>query len=195
MSREKWLALIVGALVLLIGGLGVARLNSGGQAFEEARKAAIRTETARLQTLASAACTCTRDKGEGAEGECWKAFKEAVPGSPTSSTATACAPVSTEIDCFATSAGEACVVTGYDANGVTDPTLSTRLCTAAEARAIEFAFEEGWRGSDGKAPEPDDKADWEASNKRAIAAMNRAMRKIMKGEPVNAPSSSSGCAG
>jgi hypothetical protein len=194
LNRRTWLALISGVVVLL-AALGGALHLSGGRAPEAGRVVASRAEAARLQALASAACTCTRAKGESAQSECWKSFKAAAPGPPISSDATACAPVSTQTACFATAAGEVCVVTGYEANGVTDPALDTRLCSAGEARAIEFAFQEGWRGPDGKAPDPDDKADWEASNRRAAAAMNSVARKIMRGEPVTAPPSAGGCAG
>jgi hypothetical protein len=158
--------------------------------------AASQADAAQLQALASAACLCTRAKGTGAESTCWKDFKAVAPGPSKGGDVTACAPVSTETGCFSTAAGEVCIVTGYDVNGVSDPGLDTRLCTAAEAHAVESALQQAWRGPDGKDPDPDDKADSDAANKRANAAINRVVRRIMNGETIAATGpASEGCTG
>ena len=172
-------------LALLIGGWIVLQFNVG-QDKEDPAKAASQPDAAKLQALASAACLCTRAKGAGAESACWKDFRAAAPGPSRGGYATACAPVSTETECFGTAAGEVCVVTGYDANGVSEPGLDTRLCTAAEAQAVEYALHQAWRGADGKDPDPNNKADWNASSKRASAAINRVVRRIMNGETITA---------
>lgn len=193
MSRKQWIAAIAGLLVLVLGGRMVLRYFDW-EASEAQRNA--RIDAARLQGLAAAACSCTRTKGKSAENACWKEFRAATLGPSKGGDVTACAPVSTQTECFATKSGEVCVVTGYDANGVSDPTLDTRLCTAAEAQAVEQASHEAWVGPDGKAPDPDDTTDWDASSKRVGAAINRVVRRIMNGESV-APAGpiSGGCTG
>lgn len=195
MIPSRGIALIAGVLALLTAGWALL-----GQSFRQEpaaqRTVASRADAARLQALASAACLCTRAKGESAKGECWKAFKAIAPGPSTGGYATACAPVSTQTDCFTTAAGEVCVVTEYNANGVNDPNLDTRLCTAAEAQAVEYALQQAWRGPDGKDPDPDDKADWDASSKRANAAINRVVGRIMNGQTIDASGPvSEGCTG
>ncbi|MBA4768278.1 MAG: hypothetical protein H2049_11700 [Porphyrobacter sp.] len=87
-------------------------------------------------------------------------------------------------------------MTGYHANGVSDPTLDTRLCTATEAQAVEQASHDAWLGPDGKTPDPDNAADWDASGKRTSAAINQIVRRIMSGETVtSAGPVSGGCTG
>lgn len=183
MTSPRRLGLIAGAVTLLVGAcLGLRYLD--WSATEKAPATPSSADVARLQSLASAACSCTRTKGDAAKGACWKEFRAATLGPSISNEATACAPVSTETECFATKSGTVCVVTGYDANGVSDPTLDTRLCTAAEAQAVEQASHEAWLGPDGKDPDPDNTADWDASNKRVSAAINDVVRRIMSGDTV-----------
>lgn len=119
-----------------------------------------------------------------------------MPGASIGGSVTACAPVSTETDCFSTAAGEVCVVTGFTANGASDPTLDNRLCTASEAQAVEYAYKQGWLGPDAQEPDPDNSADWDASNRRANAAIDRVVRRIMIGDNVAATGPvSEGCTG
>lgn len=195
MSRMKWLVVIATVLLMLFGGRMALRYLDW-QASEAQRSPAARIDLANLQSLASAACTCARGKDEAGKEACWQAYEAAVPAASTGGYVTACAPVSTETDCFATAAGEACVVTGYNANGASDPDLDQTLCTAEEAQAVEYAYEQGWLGPDGVAPQPGDRADWDAANRRANAAVDRVMRRIMNGEKVAAAGPvSDGCTG
>lgn len=187
--------MIVSVLALLTGGWAFL-----GYSFRPEPAVpppvASRADAARLQALASNACLCTRAKGESAEAGCWKEFRAATTGPSIGGDATACAPVSTETECFRTKSGEICVVTGYHANGVSDPTLDTRLCTATEAQAVEQASHDAWLGPDGKTPDPDNAADWDASGKRTSAAINQIVRRIMSGETVtSAGPVSGGCTG
>lgn len=182
-------------MTLLVGGwLGLRNLD--WSASEEAPTTPTSADVARLQSLASAACSCTRAKGDAAKNACWKEFKAATLGPSISGDATACAPVSTETECFAIESGTICVVTGYYTNGVSDPTLDARLCSASEAQAVEQASHHAWLGPDGKAPDPDNTADRDASGKRENAAINDVVRRIMNGETVvPAGPVSDGCTG
>lgn len=185
MTRKNWIVLTAAVLALLLGGRMVLRYLDW-QASEAQRASDARVDVAALQSLASAACQCARAEGEAGEDACWHDYKAAIPSAPTGGYGTSCAPVSTETECFATASGEVCIVKGYYANGASDPALDKTLCTAEEAKAVEYAYEEGWLGPDGEAPNPDDSADWDASNQRANAAVNRVMRQIMNGEEIAA---------
>lgn len=195
MSRAKWLALIAGVLALLLGGRMVLRYLDW-QASEAARSPAAGIDVAELETLAKAACLCTRTKGKAGEAACWQEYKAATALPIAGGYGTACAPVSTETDCFMTAEGETCVVTGYSVNGGTDRTLNRDLCSADEAQAVEGAYRQGWLGPDSKEPDPGNSADWQASDDRANAAVDRVLREIMDGKQV-APAGpvSGGCTG
>lgn len=192
--RALLLALTAAGLAAVLGGrMGLRYLDS--QASE-----AVRTETAsrltaasdldkdRLQALANAACNCTRSKGDANEEACWQDYKAATAPFELNGVGTACAPVSTEMDCIATAAGETCIVTGYSVNAGSGDASGSDLCTVEEARAVEQAYQQGWLGADGKEPDPQNSADWDASNSRANAAVDQVLGQIAKGKRVAAAS-------
>jgi hypothetical protein len=195
MSRRRhWLLIIAGALVLLTGGrMGLRYLDwqapeAGRAEAPPAPATASQIDEARLQNLATAACRCTRSKGDASEGECWQDYKAATAPFAVSGVASACAPVSTELDCIASDTGETCIVTGYNVNAASSAAPITALCTAGEAQAVEQAYQQGWLGPDGKAPDPQDSADWDAANNRVNAAVDAVLARIARGESVTASS-------
>ncbi len=95
MNRAKWVALIAGVLALLLGGRMVLRYLDW-QASDAARSPAAGIDVAELETLAKAACLCTRTKGKAGEAACWQEYKAATALPIAGGYGTACAPVSTE---------------------------------------------------------------------------------------------------
>jgi len=178
MSRRKtWLALIAGAILVLAGGRMALRY------LDWHLSDAARTEVAQLQTLATSACRCTREKGEAGEAACWQEYKAAIADYDVSSVATMCAPISTELDCIATAAGEECIVTGYGSG----------ICTEGEAQAVEAAYSAAWN-AEGDIDTLDEAARRRA-NDRANAAFDAIVDRIKRGETVTASAPSGGCAG
>lgn len=171
--RTKWLALVVLVLALLLGGRMALRY------LDWHASEAARTDVARLQTLATAACRCTREKGEANEAACWREYKTAIADRNVNSGATMCAPISTELDCIATDAGEKCIVTGYGEG----------ICTAEEADAADRAWTQALE-AEGEFGTLDDKARARAT-KRADAAFRDIVERIRRGERI-APSSGPG---
>lgn len=144
----------------------------------------------KLQSLATAACTCTRSGG-GKE-ECWKPYQYATAGFQVVGSATACAPVSTEVDCIATDQGETCVVTGYYVNGADDKDRDVVVCTAAEAQAIERAESEAFRVG-GKPVDSSDATAWALANERAGDNISRVLDRIRRGENFTSNPKPGGC--
>jgi hypothetical protein len=192
--RRLLLVLIAAGLAAIIGGQTVLRYLDW-QTSEAVRTEVVSGLTAasgldkdRLQVLATAACNCTRSKGDALEEACWQDYKAATAPFALNGVGTACAPVSTEMDCIATAAGETCIVTGYSVNAGSGDASGSDLCTVEEARAVEQAYQQGWLGPDGKEPDPQDSADWDASNSRANAAVNQVLGQIAKGKRIAAAS-------
>ncbi|WP_017665747.1 hypothetical protein [Porphyrobacter sp. AAP82] len=181
MNRKAWLALIAGSAVLLLGGRMVLRYLDW-QASDAARAPAFSPDIARLQALATAACLCTREKGAAGEAACQREYKAAIAGYTINPVATACEPVSTSLDCIATGAGEACIVTGY----------GDGICTAEEAKAADSAWTQALEadGAYGTLDEPGRAA----ALKRADAAFDAIRARIRRGEafaPASGPGSCS----
>lgn len=178
MSRRKtWLALIAGAILVLAGGRMALRY------LDWHWTEAARTDVAQLQTLATSACRCTREKGEAAEAACWQDYKAAIANYDVTSMATACAPISTELDCITTAAGEECIVTSYGSG----------ICTSEEAQAAENAYYTALN-AEGDFSTLDEAASARA-NDRANAAFDAILERIKRGETVTASAPSGGCAG
>jgi hypothetical protein len=109
--------------------------------------------------------------------------------------ATACAPVSSTIECFAFTDGTKCVDLGFEVVVASRDIEVSEVCTIAEARAIEQANQEGWLGPDGHEPNPGDKAEWDAANQRSNAATDAMLRRILAGGPVPEATLEGGCTG
>jgi len=180
-KRKASLALVAGTALLLAAGLTVARYPDW-PVPDAARAPASAADIARLKTLATAACLCTREKGAAGKAACEREYKAAIAGLRVNSVVTACEPVSTALDCIATAAGEACIVTGYGEG----------LCTAEEADAADRAWTQALEA------EGDYSALGEAGRatalKRADAAFDAITARIRQGEafaPASGPGSCS----
>lgn len=175
MSTKRWIAVIAVVLALLIVGWMVLR-HSDGPASHAARP-----DVANLQALATSACRCAREKGDGESKACWQEYKAAIAGFQVNGMATACEPISTELDCIATDAGEKCIVTGYG-NGI---------CTSEEADAADMAWTQGLN-AEGEFGTLDETARGRAT-KRADAAFKDVIERIRRGERVASASGPSSC--
>lgn len=144
-------------------------------------------ELAALQLTAEEACRCARASPD--REDCWAAFNADTQryreadirrGSQSAATATACAPVSTRDQCFNTFEphGGFCIVTGYHLTAGDAPPL----CTAAEATAVETAF------NDALKRDPDD-YDRAAAEARATAIG------IAEGKAPDRAAAQGGCVG
>ena len=133
----------------------------------------------RLERLALAACRCDDDPDLPRRNkECWQEYDNALSAfASISSSATACAPISTSIDCIGTDEGEECVVSGYGIKGI---------CTDEEARAVEHA----WATAYAKAEAGEGQAD---ADHAANAAMANMVNRIRRGEAFARVSTPEGC--
>lgn len=148
----------------------------------------LRADKGGLEAKAVAACECEIAKGKGQSPDCWAGYKAATePFRPNDEDeitgyASACAPVSTEVDCLKDVDGEFCIATGYSVNGV--ELDEPRLCRQSEARAIDSAFSDVIKkaGPGG---------DWD--EKEAQSAARKALAAVRAGKATKAPATSSGC--
>ena len=135
-------------------------------------------DTEKLQQLAQASCKCARAGGisEAKTRACWADYKQAINGLDIYRAATACAPISIEIDCIATDEGEKCVLVsyGYDA-----------ICTGAEASLVENAYHAATQEAEARG-ETDA---WKAGND----ALQDVLEKLRRGEPIAPVASIGGC--
>jgi hypothetical protein len=154
----------------------------------ESKKAGIsvvRADKVALEAKAVAACECEVARGKGQSPDCWTNYRKATAAfrpkdeEGLGGMATACAPISTSIDCLKDADGEFCIVTGYEASGVN--LREPRLCRQDEAEAIEHAFNAEFAKPDGN------QANADRAAKEALAA-------VRAGKAPKAPSASSGCA-
>ena len=137
----------------------------------------------RLQALATASCECARS-GASEDG-CWSEYKAAMASFNVTGMASACAPVSTQLDCVATDKGEKCIVTGYGIPGI---------CTDKEAIAVESAYSTAYKRATGGRDDIDE-ATMRAAGDAANAAVDAIVARIRRGEAIAAVESTGGCAG
>lgn len=175
------LALLIPIVVttVLAVGLAIVTATMSGTSATSTAAAPIRTEAelVALERLAEAACRCERAAGK--PGTCWKDYRNRTAGPSPLQMASACAPVSTEIECFMVNGKESCIVTGR--NG-------SQLCSDAEAKAFEAAsngaMERGLRAHPGH---------MERADKAANAAGERVIDSIRRGIVPSVDPSSQGC--
>ncbi len=152
-----------------------------------------------VEKAANESCMCKR-RG-GSKDKCATIYSEAreamllkVYGRPDvngpGAAITACAPVSSEVECFEFSDGTKCISIGFYVNGASQSLTNREVCTAEEALAIEQAYQRGWLGPSGEEPDPDDAAQWSAANERANAAVDDTLLRILAGEKIAANKSS-----
>lgn len=169
---------IVVATVLAVGvAIGTATMS--GKSGTSTAAAPIRTEAelVALERMAEAACRCERATGK--PGTCWEDYRNRTAGLSPLQMASACAPVSTEIECFMVNGKESCIVTGR--NG-------SQLCSGAEAEAFEAAYNGAMERSLRTHP-----GDMERADRAANAASERVMDSIRRGIVPPVDHSSQGC--
>lgn len=210
MNRKRWTALVAGGLVVLAGA-GTVLLYLGWQATEAARIArggsrldAVAAGFPEVERASLEACLCRRKNGPDAacdaiyttarDAMLKRAYAGATPPPPNQEISM-CAPVATEVECFDFADGYRCFTARYDVVAAGKYAPLDEVCSAEEARAVEYAQEQAWLGPDGKAPDSRDQAGFDAASRRANAAIDDVLRRLKAGDPVSAPASSSGCAG
>ncbi len=193
---SKRTAILVAVALVVAGMVGwwlVERLNTSNvgtvveenwdDPYHEPDTPAEAVDEVRLQEMATASCQCERTGTS--EAECWSEYKAATSRYKIAGMATACAPVSTEMDCIATDEGEKCIVTGYGIPGI---------CTDKEAIAVEAAYSTAFdRNTGGR--EDIDEATMRAAGDAANAAVNSTVARIRRGEAIAGIESTGGCAG
>jgi len=120
-------------------------------------------------------------KRRGERGGCWQDDKAAIEPFTITGVASACAPISTELDCIATDKGEKCIVTSYG-NGI---------CTADEADAADRAYTQALNAK-GEFSTLGETAAARA-NERAGAAFRDMVVRIRRGDRLAASPSPGGC--
>jgi hypothetical protein len=171
---RRLVPVITATILAIIVALGAAIGTNPEQAAQPIRSQA---DLDSLELEAEKACRCERATGK--PGTCWSTYRKRTAGLNPVEMASACAPVSTEIACFMVNDKESCIVTGR--NG-------TQLCSDAEARAFESAFNSAMQKSLRSHPD-----DMERASKAANAAADSAMASIRKGIVPPADPSSQGC--
>lgn len=203
MSRKRWIAVIAGLLVLVLGRRMVLRYLDW-EASDSARLDAAAAGFSAVERASLDACLCRRKGAPGAD--CDAIYTEArdamlkrvygdAPPPPPGGDILMCAPVSTQVECFEFADGTRCFTARYDVVAAGKDAPLDEVCTVEEARAVEQALHAAWLGPEGKPPASGDSAALDAANRRIPTAINDVLRRIKAGEPVSAPATSSGCAG
>jgi hypothetical protein len=134
---------------------------------------------AQLQELATNACLCDQQSGGGQD--CWKDYQAKLKGVEIEAGATACAPISTQMDCFELNGQHTCIITGYSVN---DVDWDDQICRPKDAQAAEAAYSTAYNAH----PQHSD-----AAEKAADKALLDALKKIKAGEKLAAMQSERGC--
>jgi hypothetical protein len=140
------------------------------------------TEFARLEKLVALACECQMQGGDAAN--CYQKYDKAKAKYAPSGGATACAPISTEMDCFG-EGGRRCIVTGYNINAIQG---ETGLCRPADAQAVEEAYLQAFDGISN-----DDQGEFSKADEAGRAAIIATLKQIRNGERVTVVKSRDGC--
>lgn len=140
---------------------------------EAAERAAL--ELAAIKAEAGKACQCEQHQGPGAGKNCWTHFDAAMARKRASYSATTCAPVYEEGQCWSENGHEKCLTTKYHAflfHGG-----EALLCSVKQAKAAEAAW---YRGAE-------ESPDWiDGSGKPHVKrdAADAEIRRIARGESV-----------
>lgn len=141
--------------------------------------------------LAVTACTCVRSGND--EGECWRKYeakKAAVDDriyggrfrfADQTATESACAPVSTELECFEFTDGERCIVKRYRPVQYSEANGDVMVCTKAEAQAIIDASNAPFY-PDGRFVGYDNKEAWQRANRESVDGVDKILSRIRRGE-------------
>lgn len=209
MNRTAILGLLALVLLVAVGGWLAQRFfpdyQASGQAVGPApQRASTEVDVATVEEAAVESCMCRRKGGK--EADCEAIYSGArdtllkeiygrsdVEGS--GGNATACAPVSSESECFEFTDGTKCIDTGFYVSGASDARPIREVCTVEEAQAIEAAERRGSLGPNDKEPNPNDQTEWSSANKRANSAVDETLRRILAGETIPPTKLANGCVG
>ncbi len=137
-----------------------------------------------LAAKATAACECSSVKGEDYDSPCWTDYKAATEpfrtkdGGELGGAATACAPISTTVDCLGEGDDRFCIALEYSVTRFRLPEKT--LCKAEEAKALEDAYNAEMAKADG---DPD----------KAMSSARDALAAVRAGKVSKASSTSHGC--
>jgi hypothetical protein len=141
-----------------------------------------KAEFASLEKLAASACECRMRGGDAAN--CNQEYDKAKVKYAPSEGATACAPISTAMDCFGED-GRNCIVTGYSINAIQD---DTGLCRTEDAQAVEEAYARAFEGIN-----KDDQGELSKADEAGRAAIIAMLKRIRNGESIAIGKSNDGC--
>lgn len=197
MSRTQLLMMATAAVALATGAWTISHFHTSKSALPNAIDAeypldgfdpntpASMVYEKQLQKLAVSSCRCAGEAGESGEDACWADYKAAISKFKVSSMASACMPVSAEVDCIATDQGEVCISTGFGIPGI---------CTSKEAAAIEEAWQTAFDSTIAEFGNSGDEvtaAAFDAGN----AAIAGAADRIRNGETIALTGRGGGCSG
>ena len=157
-----------------------AALNSGGANFA----ALDPKDMALFEAVALESCRCEARSGDAG---CWQGYDASTAKFDPASFGTACAPIASEGDCFATSQGEICVTKVYRVVTGGSGGSSPIVCTRQDARAIEAAW------SSATATDQDVEQRLPDTDGRAVMAVNEVLDRIQRGEVLEAAPAEQGC--
>lgn len=126
-----------------------------------------------MRALAIESCQCARgsDGSEMANKECWEKYNAATSQFKTSNLASACEPISTEIECVATEEGEKCWIVGFGYGEV---------CTLEDAAAVQQAWSTALEA--------------DAGNSAATeSAIHDVLARLKRGEAMEVSANNGGC--
>jgi hypothetical protein len=140
-------------------------------------------EFARLKKLALSACECGMAGGEAKI--CEREYKTAKAKYKPSEGGTACAPISTEMDCFNVNGREKCIITGYSINGIPESGI---LCRTEDAQAAENAYSSAFENVDVQ-----NQASLNVSDEKGMIALRKVLARINAGEKMASRQQNEGC--
>ncbi|MNI30975.1 hypothetical protein D3C73_848390 [compost metagenome] len=160
-------------LLLLSVGCGAAPVSAD-------RPSASESEIAELKTLAEASCQCERSSPDNPS--CWNAFNARTSALKESGgSATACAPVSTDLRCFNEDQADGgfCIVTGHS---LVVGGGGQKLCSQREAQIVEATHSATLKKTGD-------------NYEQAAEAAGTAADALIRGERLSLPDAEAGCTG
>ncbi|WP_435417123.1 hypothetical protein WAB17_09515 [Parerythrobacter aurantius] len=197
MSRTQLLMMVTAAVALVTGTWTIGHFHTSKSALPNAidteypldgfdpNTPASMVNEKQLQKLAVSSCRCAGEAGESGENACWADYKAAISRFKVSNMASACMPVSSEVDCIATDQGEVCISTGFGIPGI---------CTTQEAAAIEEAWHTAYDSTIAEFGSSGDEAT-AAAFEAGDAAVADAAGRIRNGETIAMTGRGGSCSG
>ncbi|WP_420381752.1 hypothetical protein [Novosphingobium sp.] len=179
---KLWLFVI--ALVLI--GISLAAISFDWQPISSVQSKAKtpkattpdKDEIVRLQYLANHACNCEVSIKTDDSTNCWREYESAVSKYAVTESGTACDPISETKDCFGNGLDDRlCVSRGFDVAGVPS-NVKGKVCSAAEAQAVEAAGSAAYRRAKGTNSNDPHAAERTSDNAMAEAILEIRAKKL-----------------